>query len=273
MMQCPSPIFLTDKKIHVPCGKCEFCFERIRNDWSFRLNVELQYCKSAWFVTLTYNNENVPVGDNCYSLDKKDIQEFMKRLRYYHYKYGKRIRFNWKTKYFIAGEYGGQTKRPHYHALLFNFNKPSMHKLDDAWKKGFTDVGYVQPASIHYVTKYFLTRKLDNYEGRIEPFTLSSKGLGKKYLDNAWYNKRNLDPLVRCGKSKIVMPRYYKDKVFSIKDREEIQKKIIEYSDEKIKKLEKKYEEKGLSYHAIRLSQIESKREKLKKIQTKKEKL
>ena len=49
----------------VPCGKCEDCLRRQRNDWFVRLERELSYCKAnsqqAIFVTITiaprYYNE------------------------------------------------------------------------------------------------------------------------------------------------------------------------------------------------------------------------
>ena len=47
-------------RITIPCGKCLPCKMRKRSSWSFRLVQELRYSKSAYFITLTYDDFNVP---------------------------------------------------------------------------------------------------------------------------------------------------------------------------------------------------------------------
>lgn len=46
--------------VNVPCGKCENCIKRRRMEWSFRLEEEMKHSKTCYFVTITYDNENVP---------------------------------------------------------------------------------------------------------------------------------------------------------------------------------------------------------------------
>lgn len=67
----------------VPCGKCEDCVRRQRNDWFVRLERELSYCKAnsqqAIFITITiapkYYNEAL--------LDpSRFIRRFNERLRH-----------------------------------------------------------------------------------------------------------------------------------------------------------------------------------------------
>jgi hypothetical protein len=62
----------------------------------------------SYFVTLTYNDESLP--DNK-SLDKRDAQLWLKRFR--------KLYPSGTIRYFLVGEYGEKTMRPHYHAVLF----------------------------------------------------------------------------------------------------------------------------------------------------------
>ena len=46
----------------IPCGKCLACRLRMRQDWQTRMELEAtEWDKSEiWFLTFTYNEENVP---------------------------------------------------------------------------------------------------------------------------------------------------------------------------------------------------------------------
>lgn len=65
------------------------------------------------FITLTYSDPNLPYD---HSLKRSHFVNFMKRLR-------KKIHPK-KVRYFMCGEYGDQSWRPHYHAILFGYNFP-----------------------------------------------------------------------------------------------------------------------------------------------------
>lgn len=43
------------------CGHCLECAQKYQNDWSFRLSCESIYWQHVYFVTLTYDNENLPL--------------------------------------------------------------------------------------------------------------------------------------------------------------------------------------------------------------------
>lgn len=83
-------------------------------------------------------------------LVKKDMQDWLKRLR-------QNIR-PFKIRYFLVGEYGGETQRPHYHVILFNFplDLDLDRVLTETWTFGLYHIGTVTPASIHYCSKYSL---------------------------------------------------------------------------------------------------------------------
>jgi len=114
---CNAPI---PPDLHVPCGKCVGCLERRSRDWALRCGHEAQLYDENCFVTLTYARDNLPPGG---SLDHRDFQLFMKRLRW----------FRPGGSFFMAGEYGPLKMRPHYHALLFGWN---FHDRVEAGKSG-----------------------------------------------------------------------------------------------------------------------------------------
>ena len=111
----------TNNLIQVPCGNCVECLEKKRSEWSFRLQQELKVSDSAYFITLTYSEENLPE-----ELSKEHCQKFLKRLRKQNDKYTTK-----KLRYYLAGEYGDKTKRPHYHMIVFNLAKILLSSIND----------------------------------------------------------------------------------------------------------------------------------------------
>ncbi|AXH77375.1 MAG: replication initiator protein [Microviridae sp.] len=231
MPQCISPntIRVGKSLITASCGKCNFCLQNRRCDWSFRLQQELKNSDSAWFFTMTYDQENQPlveIDDQHYgTLDKRDLQLFFKRLRKANGK-GKSI------KYYAVGEYGSDTFRPHYHAIVFNVKPSALVKASRIWDKGFLSVGNCQPASIHYVAKYVLNSH-DNWKPLANPFALISQGIGKSYLTtNGYQHKNSLQNFVvnDSGKKQRI-PRYFKTKIFSRKQTESLTKTAIREND------------------------------------------
>ena len=113
--------------VMTPCNACENCLKRRVSNWSFRLMQQAKTSYSAYFVTLTYDNNTVPITKNGFmGLRMDDVQRFFKRLRKAHDQYDRRIReqtgkdFTRKLSYYCVGEYGGRGDRPHYHVILFN---------------------------------------------------------------------------------------------------------------------------------------------------------
>lgn len=111
----------SDKKdVKISCGQCIGCLLQRSLVWALRCNHEAQCHESNSFVTLTYNEENLPEGG---TLVPDHFQKWLKRLR-------KRISPN-KIRFFGCGEYGDKNSRPHYHALLFGYDFPDkkLHKV------------------------------------------------------------------------------------------------------------------------------------------------
>ncbi|AXF53146.1 MAG: replication initiator protein [Microviridae sp.] len=106
--------------VNVPCGHCIGCRLDKSRQWADRMMLELDHSKTAIFVTLTYDPFNVPLacvlddGSPLFTLDKRDVQLFLKRLR--------KAFSGREIRYYLAGEYGSETHRPHYHAILFGLS-------------------------------------------------------------------------------------------------------------------------------------------------------
>jgi len=140
----------------VPCGKCLECMKLRANSWFIRLDNEMSVSSSACFVTLTYDDEHLPyTDDGNMTLDFKDTQKFFKRLRKRHFKNSKA-----KIKYFLVGEYGSISNRPHYHAIIFSAY--STDDILDSWNLGHVHIGSVSPASIYYTLKYCMKKSLQH---------------------------------------------------------------------------------------------------------------
>lgn len=284
----------------VPCGKCLPCLKKKRSDWAFRLENEYLSSDSAHFITLTYNDIYLPyryvksfndkikniqvkysVRTKRPTLNKKHVQDFIKRLRNEQVKYVKGL-FNCTAKevkqhskplrYYLVGEYGTKTQRPHYHVLLFNLDVTIVNKIQDQWKYGFTDIGKVTSASIRYCTKYMFKEFNVKKDTRQRPFSLMSKGrkntpygiLGYSYLEkNGIHHIETEDLQVRTLDGNVQrMPRAFLKRLFTNKeDRLEISlRSLNDYKAKKVKEysrlLEKHYNNDHLKYMASKDSDL-----------------
>jgi hypothetical protein len=213
-------------RVTIPCGKCAICCQKKRAHWSFRLNQELKIAKSALFVTLTYDDENMPENNE---LSKMDVQLFLKRLR--------ALSQN-PIRYFITGEFGSKNNRPHYHALIFNLDVNNTESaILTTWKKGFIYIGTVTPKSIYYCAKYVMK---DSGQKSFAMMSLKP-GIGKNYVDRLtkYHNENQVHYGVEDFGQKVSLPRYYRDKIFSGLDIVKNTNKIRKEADVRINELEK----------------------------------
>lgn len=213
----------------VPCGKCVACLSRRRNEFTFRLKQEQNYSDYSYFLTLTYDQSNIPIkvveNRPYFVFNKKDVQDYMKRIRYYLSKLNKEI----KISYFLVSEYGAHTFRPHYHMLLFVKNdkyfqwKKSIEiLLEKQWQKGFFVIKPTNDANIHYCTKYCIKNLEEMPSQCIEPvFTLASKrpylGSGAEGTIDRQFDDFNgteyREPVVYNNGCRTAMPRIYRQKL------------------------------------------------------------
>lgn len=230
MTACLSPIHIRDSVSGevriVPCSRCDACLVRQRQEWTYRLREELRHNPNAFFVTLTYDNENLPIqefvddsGAIFYDAvhDKTDIQLFNKRLRH------KLEKYDAKCRFYIVSEYGPNTQRPHYHGIYFLDKDITLDDFDSlvraSWPSPNITVDIVTDSRIKYVTEYVFTRK-DVPSHLPDNFRLVSRnpGLGSCYIERLkdWHLK---DPENRVFApdyegNHCNLPRYYRDKIF-----------------------------------------------------------
>lgn len=198
----------------LPCGKCIECRLEYARQWAVRCVHEAQIHPENVFLTLTYNEENLPK-----KLEYKHFQDFMKRLRK---AYGDNI------NYFVTGEYGEKTKRPHWHAIIFNWSPKDLQyfrsnergdkiyksaNLDKLWQKGHTEVGSVTFESAGYVARY-ASKKLVHGNDKDHDFHPISKkstrpAIGKRFLEKYYKDIFNYGKLILENGSHTSIPRYY----------------------------------------------------------------
>lgn len=181
------------------------------------------------FVTLTYDDDH-----HCDSLDYRDFQLFMRRLRK---KFG-------KVRFFMCGEYGEEFFRPHFHAILFGvyFDDRVVHSrsadivlyrskvLESLWPFGFSSVGDVTFDSAAYVARYCMKKvtgiRAESHYERCSAATGEIISVKPEFarmslkpgIGALWFEKYRTEVFGRDGlRSRVVIngvevspPRYYK---------------------------------------------------------------
>lgn len=174
-----------DEELLIPCGQCIGCRLEHSRQWAMRCVHESSLYDDNCFLTLTYNDENLPPNE---TLIHDDFQLFMKRLRK---KFGNGIR------YYMCGEYGEEQDekkaeingigRPHYHACVFNFDFTdkehyrtvngfrlyTSETLNKLWGKGYCIIGDVTFESAAYVARYIMKKQ----KGKLDPDLHYNRGL------------------------------------------------------------------------------------------------
>lgn len=264
------------EQVILPCGKCEKCLTLRAKNWSIRAMHEARYYSENSFITLTYDDTQLPFnntkddknisqithrgGKNDYNtpatLYKRDFQLFMKRLRKYIYQTeGKKI------KYLMCGEYGEQRHRPHYHAIIFGYQFKDLEltsnnagcehnlynslQLNKLWSHGIVKVGEVSVKSVQYVCRYTMKKiygdeAIEEYNDtkRIPPYLAVSHGIGKQFYIQYEDQILQNDYILHPEKmTKCQLPRYY-DKLIVKYHGEE---KLNEIKQKRIDKAAKKY--------------------------------
>lgn len=212
----------------LPCGQCTSCRLGRSKEWAIRCMHELEYHDRSLFVTLTYNDDFLPKGEwlspsgdvTSTSLRKKDVQDFIKRLR----EHERRVYNNENIKVFYCGEYGDLNNRPHYHLILFGvsdygdgyqwrvqddmraYRSPTLERLWSYYdRRGdfYLPMGHVEYSDVTfnsaaYVARYvmkkitgkpmkefqeYYDKLIDPYPIEVQPFICMSRrpGIGMSY--------------------------------------------------------------------------------------------
>lgn len=225
-----------------PCGQCIGCRLEASRQWAVRVVLECKMYNENCFITLTYRPEDLPDSGN---VVKVDFVKFMKRLR-------KNVEPR-RIRFFACGEYGEKFKRPHYHAIIFNYDfddkeiiehkrrwksrfskKPyeNLYKSENLaklWKKGFVTVGEATFDSAAYIARY-CTKKVTgknsgkHYAGLEPEFALMSRmpGIGEPFFQKYFRDVYPKD-FITIGGIKQRPPRYF-DYLYQKKFPEEYEK-------------------------------------------------
>lgn len=214
------------------CGQCMECRLAYSREWAIRISNEARCHEKSSFITLTYDQQNLPRHGQ---LVKSDLQKFFKRLR----------KAGYRFRYVAAGEYGDTSRRPHFHTCLFgvDFAHDRVElgcgaggstiycsaTLARIWGKGSITqqvIGSLTFESAAYVARY-ITKRVSGIGASplplaIDPdtgdcvmpnpeFLLCSKGIGKSWFHT--YFMSDVFPHARCITDQgtpAPVPRYYK---------------------------------------------------------------
>lgn len=254
--------------VRIPCGRCVGCRLDKSREWATRLQCEaLDYPESSnWFVTLTYaqpdDMKDLPSygrtasvnADGALSLNKQHPVDWLKRFREQH---GRKVKYNydppvWYDKrrdtyrplgirYFLAGEYGDRTLRPHYHAIMLNCPLPDIRQIGrnklgmplytsdlmtETWGFGHVTIGRMTWQTAAYVARYTL-KKVNGQSDEayellgLEPeYTVMSRmpGIGREYFSNhfdeIYRDDEIILPAISKDKPNVQRPPKYFDKIF-----------------------------------------------------------
>lgn len=193
--------------INVPCGHCPECIAIRQMGIVQRCQME-ELNHHLFFITLTYNNESLPVlttstGYDIRYADVSDVQKMFKRIRNNNY-------FGRSFKYFGVSELGSKKARPHFHLIL-------------ALKK-FKDDSRIDISNLEdLVFKTILFEWRRNYGSRRNPdyrplCTYVRKMIRGQLKSN--YDCHYIDPLVGNGDTCDV-PFYVTKYMLKLSDREQ----------------------------------------------------
>lgn len=164
------------KSYVVPCGRCPDCRASYQSKFAALSVLECMDHSSVAFVTLTYDQDNIPVawtdgsrddnlhafqrGRDCYdwqlvewkkngcSVQPDDdgclvcpslYREDVKNLL----KRFRALHPGLSVRFASFGEYGEQFHRPHYHLLLYGFDNVLADEFCKCWKFGFTNYSVI----------------------------------------------------------------------------------------------------------------------------------
>lgn len=195
--------------LQLPCGQCTRCRLERSRQWAIRIMHEAQLHEQNCFITLTYNEENLP-KDN--SLHYKHFQDFMKRLR---------RRFStYEIRFYMCGEYGETHGRAHYHACLFGIGFPDKTKwikskkgsqlyrsktLESLWRFGNSDIGELNMESAAYAARYIM-KKQTGEEGKTA-YAVVDLNTGEIRQRTPEFNKMSLKPGIGANWLKLYWPQ------------------------------------------------------------------
>lgn len=224
---------VTNRAKILACGQCIGCRTKRAASWADRIIMEAKHWDKVYFLTLTYDDNNVPVslskdGVTSMTLEPKDLQDFIKRLRReQEYHYSNKIRF------YAVGEYGEQFHRPHYHMIAFGLILDDIKEhhrnragrmihtsetIEKIWQNGLIEVEDLSWELAAYAARYCVKKlgkdETEFYEtfGLVPEFQRCSQGFGRDYFEEHMDEIYQYDEIyiaTAAGGRKLKPPRYY----------------------------------------------------------------
>lgn len=163
----------------VPCGKCEDCLRRSRNDWFVRLERELARCKAysqqAIFITITINPKYY---SEALESPSWFIRKWMERVRH---------KVGHSFKHALFQEFGehpetGPEPRLHFHGFLFGLNISY-----DSLRRAVGDLGWIwiskaSKKRARYTVKYVVKQILYNGNDPLLRRRLADRRYTRKFI-------------------------------------------------------------------------------------------
>lgn len=221
------PVCKDRRLLYIPtkCGCCIECRKEKQREWRVRLEEEMR-SNFGYFTTLTISPEGIKEieeksglkwEENPNEIATKGLRLFLERVRK---DIGKSI------KHWCVTELGEKKDRIHLHGIFFG--QKSAELIRKHWKYGFVFIGgYCNSRSVNYMTKYML--KVDIKHPEFKQIVLASAGIGAGYMDRLDYlwqkqNYKNINVATYTFRNgtKMAMPKYYKNKIFTEKEREKM---------------------------------------------------
>lgn len=210
------------------CRKCLPCRLNIAREKAIRCIHEAKMHKNNMFLTLTYNDQNLKSP----KLQYIDFQLFMKKLRdkITENITDKDLKEKLRISYMVTGEYGDKNKRPHWHAIVFNYIPPdakykyttdlkqqvfTSQLLTDLWGKGNIEFGSVTFESAGYVARYAAKKLVHGADSEhdFHPIhkTSSKRAIGRSWIEKYYKHTFENGFVILPNGQKSKIPRYYVD--------------------------------------------------------------
>lgn len=233
----------------IPCRHCWACSMNYSAEWATRIMFEAKKYEDGkiqrnFFITLTYDDLHLPIAETLYyngkkyendgtwingTLNFRDIDRFIKAMRKEFELQGhKGVRF------YLCGEYGENTYRPHYHLILMNcpldmsqfydchvdkkfFKAHWKSKQVERWwseprKKGqeeYKPLGMVDIAELEWGDAAYTAR-------------YTAKKIFKDYTKENYYEAGMIPETVRMSRRPGIGSEYYQEHKYEIYENDEI---------------------------------------------------
>lgn len=221
------------RKLYVPigCGECYECRRQKAQAWRVRLCEEIKTNKYAYFVTLTFTNEDLIKLGKEYNIITKgnyDPNEIAtKATRLFLERWRKKNKKS--LKHWLITELGHEnTERIHLHGIIFPEFEINNDYLSKIWKYGRTDIGeYCNIRTINYIVKY--VTKIDIEHKEFKSVILCSAGLGEQFTKTfsakqtyKYRPNNSIEYYTLPNGYKVSLPIYYRNKLYTQKERDQL---------------------------------------------------